>query len=58
MHELTQDPFYELIDKEYNRGVIEYCLVAPDAPYRGIRSHREAVLFAMLKEIDRYLVMY
>ena len=56
MHELTQDPFYELVDKEYDRCVIDYCLIAPDAPYRGIRSHREAVLFAMLKVIERYLV--
>ena len=55
MHELTQDPFYELIDEEYDRCVIDYCLIAPDAPYRGIRSHREAVLFAMLKMIERYL---
>ena len=55
MHELTQDPFYELIGKEYSRCVIDYRLVAPDFPYRGIRSHREAVLFAMLKEIERYL---
>ena len=55
MHELTQDPFYELIDKEYDRCVIDYCLIVPDAPYRGIRSHREAVLFAMLKVIERYL---
>ena len=55
MRELTQDPFYELIGKEYSRCVIDYRLVAPDFPYRGIRSHREAVLFAMLKEIERYL---
>lgn len=55
MHELTQDPFYELIGKEYDRCIIDYCLIAPDAPNRGIRSHREAVLFAMLKVIERYL---
>lgn len=55
MHELTQDPFYELIGQEYDRCVIDYCLIAPDAPCRGIRSHREAVLFAMLKVIERYL---
>lgn len=55
MHELTQDPFYELIDEKYDRCVIDYCLIAPDFPYRGIRSHRESVLFAMLKIIERYL---
>ena len=55
MHELTQDPFYELIDGKYHRCVIDYCLIAPDFPYRGIRSHREAVLFALLKVIERYL---
>ena len=55
MHELTQDPFYELINSQYSRCDIDYCLIAPDASYRGIRSHREAVLFAMLKVIERYL---
>ena len=55
MRELTHDPFYELINKQYDRCVIDYCLIAPDYPYRGIRSHREAVLFAMLKVIERYL---
>ena len=55
MRELTHDPFYELINKQYDRCVIDYCLIAPDFPYRGIRSHREAVLFAMLKIIERYL---
>ena len=49
MRELTQDPFYELINEQYSRCIIDYCLIAPDMPYRGIRSHREAVLFAMLK---------
>jgi len=56
MHELTQDPFYQLIGNEYDRCVIDYCLIAPDMPYCGIRSHREAVLYAMLKIIERYLV--
>ena len=55
MRELTQDPFYELIGTDYDRCVIDYCLIASDAPYRGIRSHREAVLFAMLRHIERYL---
>lgn len=55
MHELTCDPFYELIDGEYSRCIIEYCLVKSDFPYRGMRSHREALLFAMLKIIERYL---
>ncbi len=56
MRELTSDPFYELIEKEYDRCVIDYCLVKSDFPYRGMRSHREAVLFAMLKMIERYLI--
>ncbi|MBP3866844.1 MAG: hypothetical protein J6D25_03425 [Eggerthellaceae bacterium] len=55
MHELTQDPFYKLIGEKYSRCAIDYYLIAPDFPYRGVRSHREAVLFAMLKEIERYL---
>ena len=56
VRELTQDPFYELIGGEYDGCDIDYCLIAPEVPYRGIRSHREAVLFAMLKVIERYLV--
>lgn len=56
MRELTQDPFYELLAKEYERCVIDYCLIESEFPYCGIRSHREAVLFAMLKVIERYLV--
>ena len=55
MRELTQDPFYELLREEYDRCVIDYCLLDDDFPYRGMRSHREAVLFAMLKMIERYL---
>ena len=55
MRELTQDPFYELIGKEYDRCVIDYCLVQSEFPYRGMRSHREAVPFAMMKVIERYL---
>ena len=55
MRELTQDPFYELIGKEYDRCVIDYCLVTSEFPYSGIQSHREAVLFAMTKVIERCL---
>ena len=55
MRELTQDPFYELIAKEYDRCVIDYCLVQSEFSYRGMHSHRNAVLFAMLKIIERYL---
>ncbi len=52
MRELTEDPFYGLI-LGYDRCVVEYCLMKDDAPYRGLPSHRDAVLFTMRREIDR-----
>ena len=52
MHELINDPFYELIEK-YDRCIIDYCLIEDDTPHQGYRSHRDAVLFAMLKVIER-----
>lgn len=55
MRELTQDSFYELLREQYYRCIIDYCLMEDDFPYRGVRSHSEAVLFAMLKLIERYL---
>ena len=54
MRELTSDPFYELIGK-YDRCIIDYCLIEDDTPHQGKRSHRDAVLFAMLKVIERYI---
>ncbi|MBR0135341.1 MAG: hypothetical protein IJM18_04005 [Clostridia bacterium] len=52
MRELINDPFYELI-KEYDRCVVEYCLIEDDTPHCGCRSHKDAVLFAMCKMIER-----
>ena len=52
MYELITDPFYEIIRK-YDRCVIEYCLMEDDAPYREMQSHKEAVLFAMRRAVDR-----
>ena len=52
MRELLNDPFYSFIEK-YDRCVIDYCLIEDDAPYQGYRSHKDAVLFAMLKVIER-----
>ena len=54
MRELIHDPFYELIEK-YDRCVIDYCLIEDDTPHQGYRSHKDAVLFAMLKVIERYI---
>ena len=54
MRELTDAQFYELIQK-YDRCVIDYCLIGDDTPYQGYRSHKDAVLFAMLKVIERYI---
>ena len=52
MRELLNDPFYELIEK-FDRCVIDYCLIEDDTPHQGYRSHKDAVLFAMLKVIER-----
>ena len=52
MRELLQDPFYALMET-YDRCVIDYCLIEDDTPYLGYRSHKDAVLFAMLKVIER-----
>ena len=54
MRELSQDPFYALIEK-YDRCIIDYCLIRDDTPHRGYRSHKDAVLFALLKVIERYI---
>lgn len=55
MRELVNDPFYAMIEKDYNRCVIDYCLMEDDAPDYGKSSHKAAVLFAMTKVIERYL---
>ncbi len=54
MRELVNDPFYELI-RGYENCVIDYCLIEDDTPYQGYRSHKDAVLFAMLKAIERWI---
>ncbi|MBQ6373324.1 MAG: hypothetical protein IJJ45_02430 [Clostridia bacterium] len=54
MRELINDPFYELMEK-YDRCVIDYCLIEDDTPHQGKRSHKDAILFAMLKVMERYI---
>lgn len=54
MRELVNDPFYRLIEG-YRNCVIDYCLIVDDVPHRGQRSHRDAILFAMLKVMERYM---
>lgn len=54
MRELVNDPFYTLI-KDYPDCVVEYCLIEDDTPDQGYRSHKDAILFAMLKMIERYI---
>ena len=53
MRELISDPFYELIEK-YDRCIIDYCLIEDATPHQGYRSHKDAVLFAMLKVTEKY----
>jgi len=52
MYELKNDQFYKII-QQYNRCVVEYCLMADDKAYQGIKSHKEAINFAMLTVNDR-----
>ena len=52
MRELLNDPFYEVIGK-YDRCIIDYCLIEDDMPHQGKRSHKDAILFAMLKVMER-----
>ena len=54
MRELKNDPFYERLEK-YDRCLIDYCLIEDDTPHQGYRSHKDAILFAMLKYIERYI---
>ncbi len=54
MWELFNDPFYEQIEN-YKNCIIDYCLIKDDTPHQGKRSHKDAVLFAMLKVIERYI---
>jgi len=54
VRELIQDPFYALIEK-YDRCIIDYCLIQDETPHQGYRSHKDAVLFAMCKVIERYI---
>ena len=54
MRELVGDPFYAVL-REYDRCVIDYCLLSDEMSYRGLLSHERAILYAMLKVIERYL---
>lgn len=54
MRELINDPFYEYI-KAYKRCIIDYCLIEDDILHQGYRSHKDAILFAMCKVIERYI---
>ncbi len=39
----------------YKNCLIDYCLIEDDTPHQGYRSHKDAILFAMLKVIERYI---
>ena len=52
MREISNDAFYDFIkqydqDREHHLvGEVDYYLLTDDKPYEGLRSHREALLFA------------
>ena len=52
MRELINDPFNKLIE-EYDRCVIDYCIMEDDMLYQGYPSHKDAIRFAMQKVIER-----
>ena len=52
MRELMDDPFYGILE-EYDDLVVEYVLLSNEQSYAGYMSHKFAVLFAMLKIIER-----
>ncbi|MBR2812719.1 MAG: hypothetical protein IKD69_15195 [Solobacterium sp.] len=52
MRECTNDPFYEMIGS-YGNCIVDYCILEDDTPHQGYRSHKDAVLSAMLKVIER-----
>ncbi len=52
MREINNDPFYKWIGN-YKNCIIDYCLMEDDTPYQGMRSHKDAILFAMRKVTER-----
>ena len=52
LRELIGDPFYERIG-QHEDCVIDYFLLSDDTPHQGYRSHKDAILFAMLKIIEQ-----
>lgn len=52
MREINNDPFYKRIGN-YKNCIIDYCLMEDDTPYQGMRSHKDAILFAMRKVTER-----
>lgn len=53
MRELINDEFYKIL-KEYDRIVIDYCLMENDSCSGGYLSHKEALLFAMCRLREQY----
>ena len=52
MIELVKDSFYKMMDG-YEDCIIDYCIMKEEIPYRGERSHEDAIRFAMLKVMER-----
>ena len=54
MRELLNDSFYKMLEN-YEDCVIDYFLIEDDTAHQGYRSHKDAVLFAIIKVIERYI---
>ena len=47
MHELTDEPVYAILEKEYDELLLDYAVLACDEVYRGEQTHRQAVKTAI-----------
>lgn len=52
MRELADDPFYTLLE-EYDT-CLDFCIIKSDEPYKGLESHKKALLFAMEQTNELY----
>lgn len=56
MREIKNDPFYEII-KEYDKCVIDYCLLEDDAPYAGHEWWGTACWSVFDRNVNRFVVL-
>ena len=52
MREISDDRFYTLLE-EYD-SCLDFCIIKSDEPYKGLESHKKALLFAMEQTKELY----